>query len=222
LRGARALGRFSLKFLILGATLASAIAALYLAAGMPALPGIAGEVAAAIAGRNLTPGFVGMMQFGQWRLICVPGPGPGIDMPSSDLPASNSAPARFNACRVNQEVTAAGNPDHVIIAANLSVVGANRSPVLMLRMPPTAQTGEKIALELEEGPALETTVRSCTKRECLAAGEPTREDWTRLVASRTLRVTFPAPGRQMVFVDLGTNGLAEAASAMTLAQTATR
>jgi invasion protein IalB len=217
------MARLSLKFLILGAMAFTGLCALYLAAGTPALPGLAGEVAAAVAGRNLSPGFVGVMQFGRWRLICEPGPGPG---PLADPGNANAAPAntgpRINTCRVNQEVAAAGDPRHVIVAANLSVVGANRSPSLMLRLPATARAGDKIALTLDDDHALDTIVRACTERECLAAGGLTREDWTRLVASRALHVTFPAVGRQMVFVDLDSDGLAEAASAMTLAQVTPR
>src|SRR4051812_29858735 len=93
-------------------------AALFAAAwfgGFEPLTGAIGNVASAITGRTpIRQGFIGMSDFGDWRLICVPGPNARIPAPRAD----EAEAAKTNSCRLNQEVAAPEEPSRILIAAN--------------------------------------------------------------------------------------------------------
>jgi|GEM_PF-2299933 len=199
-----------------------AVAALYVVLGTPS----AGDILARVRGEpSITRGFIGMAQFGQWRLICAPGPAPlnGLTPPAG-VPAPVNAPAA-NACRINQEMpapqekeVAASQAAKVLIAANFSLVGERRSPVAMLRLPPTARPGDVIAVRFDDGTTVKTVVRDCAEAECFATGALTEGDWTRLTVARSLQVTFPVAGRQWVLLDLSVEGLPAAIAALARAE----
>jgi invasion protein IalB len=189
---------------------------------------------AQLAGLNrsesrIAPGFIGMANFGQWRLICVPGPArlDGLSATIAPAPASPAPPkARSaNACRINQEMAApvqnAGTGEgagQVIVAANFSLVGANQTPAAMLRLPATARPGDTVGLRFDDGAVAQTKVRDCGPRECLAAWTLADSDWEHLATARSLQVTFPATGRQWVLLDLPVQGLASAIAALKRAE----
>ena len=226
--------------LTIGGTLALvAIAVLYLALGAPR----PAELLAMVRGdTRIAPGFIGMANFGRWRLICVPGP-PSLDglnaaaAPAPDNAATVKVPTG-NACRINQEIAAPGlpglgqnavreqtagrTPDQppaaVIIAANFSLVGPKRTPAAMLRLPATARAGDAISLRFDDETVITTIVRDCAATECLAAGTLSDSDWAHLSAAKSLRVTFPAAGRQWVLLDLPVEGLAAAVAALSRAE----
>jgi hypothetical protein len=179
-------------------------------------------------GDRIAPGFVGVAQFGHWRLICVPGP-----PPLNGLSSATAVPASVNACRVNGEMPAPASaapavatpvavgsptPPVVLVAANFSMVGPMKRPALMLRLPPTARAGDAVGLRLDGGYGVHTVVRDCTPQQCLAAGALSDEDWARLVVTKALQISFPAANGQGVLVDLPVDGLTEAAGALARAQ----
>jgi invasion associated locus B (IalB) protein len=180
-------------------------------------------------GPRIVPGFIGIADFGKWRLICVPAPdmmqglGP-LAQPGAPPPAPAKT-ANGNTCRINGEMAppqSAGsdsktNPPPVVFAANFSLVGPKRMPAAMLRVPATAQPGDAISLRFEDQTTVQAVVRECAA-ECLAAGDLTSADWAHLSTAKSLQVTFPAAGHQMVLLDLPVQGLAEAVRALDTAE----
>jgi invasion protein IalB len=181
----------------------------WLGAGRPS----PGDLAGAVTGRRVGEGFVGREQFGDWRLICVPGPDARVAVGPDDAPANSN-----NACRLNQEVVAPEDTARVILAANLSVVGPFKKPALMLRLPPTFQAGDSITLRIDQDRAVRTVIRDCSERECVAARDLSDEDWPRLTSAKDLQVMFRMTDGKTVFVTLGVDGLSEAAEALNRAQ----
>jgi invasion protein IalB len=179
-----------------------------------------------VAGRGtIAPGFVGMANFGHWRLICVHGPAPLQGLLAASAADAKNPKATSNACRVNQEIRAPGSPadassSDVLAAANFSLLGAKRTPALMLRLPATAEAGDSVQLRVDDADVVATTVRECGDGECLAAGALTTAEWDKLAQARTLQIAFPAAGKQPVLLELSTEGLREAMSAISHAQVA--
>ena len=174
-------------------------------------------------------GFIGIADFGKWRLICVPAPNMMEGLGPLAQPGAPPAPAKpsnGNACRINGEMappqpagsnTEAGQAP-VIFAANFSLVGPKRMPAAMLRVPATARPGDAISLRFEDQATIRTVVRECAA-ECLAAGDLTNADWAHLSTAKSLQVTFPAAGGQLVLLDVPIDGLAEAVTALDRAET---
>jgi len=106
----------------------------------------------------------------------------------------------------------------VLAAANFSLLGAKRTPALMLRLPATAEAGDPVRLKVDDGDTVTTTVRECAGGECLAVGSLTDQEWDKLAQAKTLQVAFPAAGKQPVLLDLPVEGLREAMTAMRRAQ----
>jgi invasion protein IalB len=158
---------------------------------------------------HIKPGYVGVTNFGSWRLIC------SRIAPTAPAAASSSAP---NECRINHEVTDRARPGQVILAVNLGTTGTPRRPVVMLRLPPTAHTGDVALLRADDTTRARVPVTACSANECVAGGPIAEEDWDELLDARSLRVAFPARNRQRVLVNVPMNGLADAAHAMSLAQ----
>ena len=166
---------------------------------------------------GIARGFVGVAEFGPWRLICVPGP-PSLD----GLLQASAAPAgSANACRVNQEVPLsaanagpAADSSQLVLAANLSLVGPRKIPALMVRLPATAQSGDMIGLKLDNRYEVKTAVRDCAEGQCIAAGNLSAGDWKELLKAKTAQVRFPTEGGHMVLVDLKLEGLTSAIAAM--------
>jgi len=207
--------------LLLGSLLAATVlGAIYLLVGAPLLTP---AETVAVARNPIARGFVGVAAFGRWRLICAPEPAPLLPpVTGPDVKPANSKAAPPNQCRINQEV-AAKDPSHqVILAANLSVIGPAKRPALMLRLPPTARDGDVIVLRADDVIRARAVVHGCAASECVAAGDIAEDDWAHLLAARALLVSFPAANRQPVLVDIATDGLADAARAMTTAQTVSR
>jgi invasion protein IalB len=152
---------------------------------------------------EVDPGFIGIMNYGHWRLICVP--------------ARNAkAAAGDNDCRVNQEVAPPGLPDQVLLAANLSV-SAGHNPSVMLRLPPTAHDGDAILLRFS-GTTLKASVHGCSQSECVATAELGDDDWSALIAAKGLQVILPTRIGQRALVDVSAEGLAQAVAAMNKAE----
>ncbi len=165
--------------ILLGMALAvAALAAVYFVIGTPTA---AEFFAMARGGQRITSGFIGVAEFGRWRLICIPGPPSLNGLGASATPAQAAEPipqpGSGNACRINQEMPASGEspapgppPAQVIVAANFSLVGPRRTPSAMLRLPPTARAGDVITLRFDDLSVVNTMVRDCDAKECLAAG----------------------------------------------------
>ena len=209
-----------------GAFVAVAIVALYIVLGAPGPTELIGMTRGE---PRIAPGFIGMANFGQWRLICVPGPPRPDGLSATGAPetaAGAFAKARnVNACRINQEMPAAPQnagsgetPGQVIVAANFSLIGPQRTPAAMLRLPVTARPGDAVGLRFDDGTVVQTMVRDCAATECLAAGTLTTADWEHLSTARSLQVTFPAVDRQWVLLDLPVQGLSTAIAALTRAE----
>jgi len=198
-----------------------ALAALYFALGAP----VPSELFAMARGegQRIIPGFIGVAEYGRWRVICVPGPSSldGLDASTAPGPQPNVKPSGGNACRINQEMPASAespsgppSPSQVIVAVNFSLVGPRRTPSAMLRLPPTARAGDVITLRFDDSSLVKTMVRDCADTECLAAGTLSPEDWQHLSATNSLQLTFPALARQWVILNLPVQGLAAAIDAL--------
>jgi invasion protein IalB len=203
-----------------GALAIVGVAAFYVVLGAPA----PAEILARLRGEpTIARGFIGMANFGHWRLICMPGP--ASPAAANDAGPAAGAAVGNNACRINQEMPApqdkgedASQPPKVLIAANFSLVGVKRTPVAMLRLPATAQPGDTISLRLDDGTTVKTMVRDCAAAECLATGAVSGADWNRLASAKSLQVTFPVAGRQWVLLDLPVEGLSTAMAALARAE----
>jgi invasion protein IalB len=169
----------------------------------PALPPPASANVALTAG-EVDAGFIGIINYGHWRLICVP--------------ANQPKSARDNNCRVNQEVAPPGHPDQVILAANLRL-SANHRRAVMLRLPPTAHDGDIIMLRFG-GAMLKTPVHGCSQSECVATADLSDDDWNILLAAEGLQAVLPTSMGQRALVDISADGLGQAVSAMKRAQSA--
>ncbi|HEY4264149.1 MAG TPA: hypothetical protein VGM72_02440 [Micropepsaceae bacterium] len=180
-----------------------AVAALTLATVL-GTAGLAGLFGAGPEAKAIAPGFVGVANFGEWRLICVPGP-VQLDSLSTTSAPDPAVPAKThaNACRINQEMMApqqnprtGEKPGQVIVATNLSLIGLKQTPAAMLRLPVTARPGDMVGFRFDDGAMAQTKVRDCAATECLAAWTLSGSDWRHLSAARSLQVIFPATGRQ--------------------------
>jgi invasion protein IalB len=208
------MARALLRGVLVVAVLAGVLYAGWVAAGSPPLPRALGELAAAVTGGNgIRPGYIGVVEFEDWRLICVPGPDARVAIGPGE-----TEPEAPNACRLNQEVRDPQQPGQIVLAANLSTVGPFRKPALMLRLPPTFRPGNSIALRIDQDRVVRTAVRDCSASECLAASDLSDEDWARLIAAMELQVMFPVTEGSMAFVDLSVAGLSDAAASLNLAQ----
>src|ERR1051326_6695445 len=112
------------------AIVAAAVVCVVLGAPSP------GEILARLRGQPaIARGFIGMANFGHWRLICMPGPAPLNGLTPASPPSEGAAtPQTGNACRVNQEMPAPQGKDEaatqsakVLIAANFSLVGTKHA-----------------------------------------------------------------------------------------------
>ena len=190
-----------------------AVGAIYAAARFGVWQGIIATVGRPPAPDGVEAGFIGVANFGQWRLICVRGP--TLATPGESASSVTAA----NACRINLELRVDERPNEVIVSANLRLVGPLRQPALMLRLPGTFNTGNAIALDLGER-ILETTVRDCAPEECMAASTLSDSDWNYLTTAKSMKVIFPLAGGQSAFVNLPVEGLADAAAALERAEIA--
>jgi hypothetical protein len=213
------------RSLLLGSVVAVAAAAAVSYVGASLRPGL---LAFGKAQPRIQPGFIGIADFGKWRLICVPAPSMMEGLGPLAQPGAPPAPAqkaKGNTCRINGEMVApAAAPDSkstspVIFAANFSLVGPKRMPAAMLRVPATARPGDAISVRFEDQATIKTIVRECAT-ECLAAGDLTSADWAHLSTAKSLQVTFPAAGGQLVLLDLPVSGLADAIGALDRAEIA--
>src|SRR5882762_10167959 len=84
---------------------------------------------------------------------------------------------------------------------------SRRTPSAMLRLPPTARSGDVITLRFDDLSELKTMVRDCDANECLAAGTLTPDEWQHLSATNSLQIMFPALARQWVILNLPVEGL---------------
>jgi len=210
-----------LRAVVVAFSVAAVLGIAYLGAGAPPLPRNLTDLNAAISGEDaVAPGFVGVLEFGAWRLICAPGPQSALPALSSELQSIDpiEEPGTTNTCRVNQEVGASDTPGHVILAVNLSMIGPQRRPALMLRIPSTAHAGDAITVEMSNAEAMQTMVRECFLDECVAANDLSQADWRSLIDTEMLQITFPSIDGQTAYVDLPVEGLAEAVAAMDVAQ----
>jgi invasion protein IalB len=188
----------------------------YIAAGSPKLPTGLAELSSALTPQSdVQPGFIGVQNFGAWRLICVEAPTVAPPPLADAVPAETS---KASACRLNQEVPAQDEPGRVILSANLSTVGPRASPALMLRLPGTFHSGDSILLRINDEDVLRTSVRDCTDSECVAANDLSEEDWGRIIAASDIQVTFPMSDGKQVYVKLVVAGLADGAAALKAAQ----
>jgi invasion protein IalB len=211
--------RAGLRSVLIPLGVAAALFAAAWIGGFEPLTGAIGNVANAITGRTpIRQGFIGMSDFGDWRLICVPGPNAGVPAPGTD----EAQAAKTNSCRLNQEVAAPEEPSRILLAANLSVVGPQEKPALLLRLPGTFKAGDSIALRIDQDLAVRTAVRDCTPSECVAASDLSDDNWTRLVGAESLQIMFRMRDGKMVFLNLGTSGLGDAAAALRSAQVSAR
>jgi invasion protein IalB len=213
-----------------GALAAAALATVYLVLGAPSPAEL---VRLSKAEPRIVSGFIGMAQFGRWRLICVPGPAQSEGLPDAAAPpppataAAAAKAAKANACRINQEMPVAApgeTPDEgsakVLVAANFRLVGPKRMPAAMLRLPVTARPGDPVALRFDDGAEVQTAVRDCAAAECLAAGTLTQAQWEHLSTAKSLQLTFPVTGRQWVLLDIPLQGLSAAIAALNRAEIA--
>lgn len=188
----------------------------YIAAGSPKLPTGLAELSSALTRRSdVQPGFVGVQNFGAWRLICVEAPSIAVPPLADAAPAE---PIKASACRLNQEVPAQDEPGRVVLSANLSTVGPRASPALMLRLPGSFRSGDSILLRIDDTDVLRSSVRDCTEFECVAANDLSEEDWARIIAAQDIQVNFPMSDGKQVYVKLGVDGLADGAAALEAAQ----
>lgn len=167
----------------------------------PAVPPPASANVAITAG-EVDAGFIGIINYGRWRLICVPASGP------------KSAPN--NDCRVNQEVAPPGHPDQVILAANLRL-SADRHHAVMLRLPPTAHDGDMITLRYGDA-TLKAPVHACSQSECVARADLNDDDWNALIAAESLQAVMPTSIGERALVDISSDGLPQAVSALNRAE----
>lgn len=192
------------QFAMLGVFLVTAavVTALYLV--IPAAPRMApGAKYSPITG-EVEAGFVGIVNFGHWRLICDP--------------ASDKIRARQeNICRLNQEVSTKDRPNDVILAANLRLIGRTQRATLALRLPPTARVGDKIVLRFGSY-LLKVPVHECSAVQCLARTELDSDSWGQLLDASALQAVVPASQDRRALVDIPVDGLAQAAAAMSKAQ----
>jgi invasion protein IalB len=211
--------RTGLRSVLIPLGVAAALLAGAWIGGFKPVTGAIGTISSAIAGRApIREGFVGVADFGAWRLICVPGPNVALPPPGGD----ETQGSKTNSCRLNQEVAAPEEPSRILLAANLSVVGPLEKPALMLRLPVTFRAGDSIALRIDQDLAVRTSVRDCTPSECVAASDLSNENWDRLVGAESLQIMFRMRDEKMVFLNLGVDGLADAAGALGRAQTSGR
>ena len=193
------------QFAMLGVFLITAalVTALYLL--IPAAPGSAPASAkySPISG-EVEAGFIGIVNFGHWRLICDP--------------ASEKIKSRQeNFCRINQEVSTKDRPNEVILAANLRMLARAEHATLALRLPPTARVGDKIVLRFG-GHVLKLPVHECSAVQCLARAQLDGEGWSELLDAAAVQAVLPASQGRRALVDIPVDGLAQAAAAMSKAQ----
>jgi invasion protein IalB len=150
---------------------------------------------------DVEAGFVGILNFGNWRLICDPA-GEGD---------------AHNVCRINQEVSVRDRPNEVILAANFRVLHAAERTLIVMRLPPTAHVGDKIVLRFDED-VLKIPVHECSEVQCLARAELELERWEILLQSAALQAVLPAAGGRRALVGIPVDGLAQAAAALAKAQ----
>jgi len=173
------------------------------------------------------PGFVGASQFGDWELLCAGNAGAQMSAPPIDRPDEMDAGAD-TVCRLRHEVRAPGTeadansaappPPQVLLTVSLSLVGPEKRPALMLRLPSTLKPDDMITLRSGDSLAIDTTVRECDEAECMAADSLTDEEWSQLVSADALQVVFALDESQRVAVDVGVNGLPAAVVALNAAQ----
>lgn len=173
------------------------------------------------------PGYVGTSAFGDWVLICTPAaetatPPVSFDIPDAGAKANaieSTCRIRYEAYAANDQQSAAADQDpRVILDISLSRVGPNRSPALMLRLPPTLAEGDPVTIRTRGDFSFEVLARDCSAEECVAAGSLSEEEWDRLVEASGIQVVFPLDETQRVAVDVSDNGLRDALTVLEAAQ----
>ncbi|MGQ0741816.1 MAG: invasion associated locus B family protein [Alphaproteobacteria bacterium] len=190
------------RLALLGALLVAVVAIPALYNLIPSAPALAPRASdMAIAG-EVEAGFVGILNFGNWRLICEPvGEGSKAE----------------NICRINQEVSARDRPSEVILAANFRMLRKAQRTVLVMRLPITANAGDKVVLRFGDY-VLKIPVQECTDGQCLARAELDFETWEGLLRSTAVQAVLPAAEGRRAMVDIPVDGLAQAAAALGRAQ----
>src|SRR5262249_32820425 len=154
----------------------------------PAAPRMAAGAKYSPITGEVEAGFVGIVNFGHWRLICDP---------ASDRPRA----PQESICRINQEVSTKDRPNEVILAANLRAMGRSQRAVLALRLPPTARVGDKIVLRFG-GYILKVPVHECSAVQCLARAELDTDSWGELLDAAAIQAVLPASQDRRALVDI--------------------
>jgi len=168
-------------------------------------------------GAPMEADFIGIVNFGHWRLICVPGPTPrniaGVRIDGTrETPPDTAEPARN--CRVNQEVVSPDGSGHVVLAVNLRFVGPRGLPVASVRLPPTGVAGDTVALRLDGREAGPAEIRACTDTECFAFAALGADAWARMRTAARFDIVFPASENQLAVIAVPMDGFQDAVAAL--------
>ena len=128
--------------------------------------------------------------FKAWRLECFP--------PKAKATAGTDAfetrpPAGSN-CQMQQEIRLQGDRARVAAIARVRLFGPERTPFLLLLLPPNAETDLGVIYAVDEAAPLKIRVRECTPQNCVAALQLDADRLDALRQGNRLAVGFKVGG----------------------------
>jgi len=163
---------------------------------------------------SISPGFVGELPFGAWKLVCQ-----GLQ-PSSSSSAAASAPKRL--CRANARVLVKGKGDQQILAAgfNVLMIDTVDHPAIMFRLPLGARVASSISFAIDKNTLFTAPLR-CTDKECVAQGALPATALDQMKAGKTLMLVYTVKDKDLkdrkIRVEQMLYGFPEAFAAMSVA-----
>lgn len=160
---------------------------------------------------NISPGFVGELPIGAWKLVC---------QDLQQTPAAASGPKRL--CRTNARVLVKGRGDQQILAAgfNVLMIDTVDHPAIMFRLPLGARVASSIGFAVDKNTLFTAPLR-CSDKECVAQGALPADALDQMKSGKTLVLIYTVKDKDQkdrkIRVEQMLYGFPEAFAAMTVA-----
>jgi len=160
---------------------------------------------------NISPGFVGELPIGAWKLVC---------QDLQQTPAAASGPKRL--CRTNARVLVKGKGDQQILAAgfNVLMIDTVDHPAIMFRLPLGARVAPSIGFAVDKNTLFTAPLR-CSDKECVAQGALPADALDQMKSGKTLVLIYTVKDKDQkdrkIRVEQMLYGFPEAFAAMSVA-----
>jgi invasion protein IalB len=141
-------------------------------------------VAAPVTAIPVDANFIGNHTYGFWTLVC------DMVRPRA-APGATAEPRRI--CRTNAQKRVQAN-EQILLAAgfNVLLVGPQKEPGILFRLPPTASAGDHVNFAIDANTMFAVPMGRCTDNECIVQGMLPAEALEQMKTGKTITVIYTA------------------------------